>query len=320
MAPRVLGSFRNALDQLNITAPLYISQNDGTLMSAVLAEKYPVLTFSSGPTNSMRGAASLSGVSDAIVVDIGGTTTDIGMLVNGFPRESSIYAELAGIRTNIRMPDVLSIGLGGGSIVVANGDIRIGPQSVGYRITEQARVFGGDVLTASDIAVAAGYALIGESSRLGDLDKSLVDNGVDLIHTMIEENIDRMKISADPVPLVLVGGGAILVGRDIAGISELLVPEHAAVANAIGASIAQVGGEVDRVYSYEELGRDTALADAKSLAIEAAVEAGAATGTVEIVEIEEIPLAYIPGHRVRLRVKAAGALAAISNRPSTTDA
>ena len=51
--------------------------------------KYPVLTFSSGPTNSMRGAAFLSGVPNAIVVDIGGTTTDVGVIKNSFPREAS---------------------------------------------------------------------------------------------------------------------------------------------------------------------------------------------------------------------------------------
>ena len=59
--------------------------------SAEEAKKFPVLTFSSGPTNSMRGAAFLSGLSDGIVVDIGGTTTDVGVLRNGFPRESSAH-------------------------------------------------------------------------------------------------------------------------------------------------------------------------------------------------------------------------------------
>ena len=53
------------------------------------AMKHPILTFSSGPTNSMRGAMFLSGKKDAIVIDIGGTTTDIGILCNGFPREAS---------------------------------------------------------------------------------------------------------------------------------------------------------------------------------------------------------------------------------------
>ena len=59
-------------------------------MSAEFAERFPVLTLASGPTNSMRGAALLSGLSDAIVVDIGGTTSDVGALAHGFPREASI--------------------------------------------------------------------------------------------------------------------------------------------------------------------------------------------------------------------------------------
>lgn len=85
LAAKVVSSFKRALIDLNITAPFHISQNDGTLMSAEFVEKYPVLTFASGPTNSMRGAAYLSGLKDALVVDIGGTTTDVGMLVKGFP-------------------------------------------------------------------------------------------------------------------------------------------------------------------------------------------------------------------------------------------
>jgi N-methylhydantoinase A/oxoprolinase/acetone carboxylase beta subunit len=55
-------------------------------MNADHVERYPVLTFASGPTNSMRGAAYLSKREDAIVVDIGGTTSDIGVLYKGFPR------------------------------------------------------------------------------------------------------------------------------------------------------------------------------------------------------------------------------------------
>lgn len=57
--------------------------------SAEQALHLPVLTFASGPTNSMRGAAFLSGVQDAIVIDIGGTTTDVGVLKGGFPRQAS---------------------------------------------------------------------------------------------------------------------------------------------------------------------------------------------------------------------------------------
>jgi N-methylhydantoinase A/oxoprolinase/acetone carboxylase beta subunit len=66
LAQRIVGSFRAALERLGIRAPFFVSQNDGTLMSAEYVERYPVLTFASGPTNSMRGAAFLSGVKEAI--------------------------------------------------------------------------------------------------------------------------------------------------------------------------------------------------------------------------------------------------------------
>jgi N-methylhydantoinase A/oxoprolinase/acetone carboxylase beta subunit len=67
-------------------------------MSFDYAIKYPILTIACGPTNSIRGAAFLSHLKDAIIVDVGGTTTDIGILVNGFPRESLVAAEIAGQR------------------------------------------------------------------------------------------------------------------------------------------------------------------------------------------------------------------------------
>jgi N-methylhydantoinase A/oxoprolinase/acetone carboxylase beta subunit len=89
--------------------------------SAEKSSQFPVLTFSSGPTNSMRGAAHLSQNQDAIVVDIGGTTTDVGVLVAGFPRPASTRVKCGGVTTNFRMPDVFSIALGGGSIVSNEG-------------------------------------------------------------------------------------------------------------------------------------------------------------------------------------------------------
>lgn len=76
-----------------------------------------MLTFASGPTNSMRGAAFLSGVQDDIVIDIGGTTTDVGVLKGGFPRQASARVKIGGVNTNFQMPDVLSVGLGGGSVI-----------------------------------------------------------------------------------------------------------------------------------------------------------------------------------------------------------
>ena len=134
LALKTVQGFKQALSDLDITCPFYISQNDGTLMNADFAADYPVLTFASGPTNSMRGAAFLSGLKDAVVIDVGGTTADIGVLQQGFPRVAAMAVDIGGVRTNFRMPDTLSIGLGGGSIVTQK-PLKVGPQSVGYELT-----------------------------------------------------------------------------------------------------------------------------------------------------------------------------------------
>src|SRR4029453_7187665 len=135
----------NALAASGIAAPLYLTQNTGTVMLATEAEAYPVYTFASGPTNSMRGAAFLSKRDEAIVVDVGGTTSDIGSLQRGFPREANNVVDVGGVRTLFRMPDLLSFGLGGGSLVADDG-VRVGPRSVGYRLVDESRVFGGTTL------------------------------------------------------------------------------------------------------------------------------------------------------------------------------
>ena len=320
LSRQVVGSFRAALADHGIDAPFYISQNDGSLMSAEAVEQYPVLTFASGPTNSMRGAAYLSDAKDAVVVDVGGTTTDIGVLSNGFPRESAIASDVGGVRTNFRMPDIIALGLGGGSLIHQGDSLTVGPESVGFRLTEQALVLGGKTLTATDIAVAANQADIGDRARLDGLASGVVEAALDAIHEKIEVGVDRMKMSADPVPLILVGGGAILVSRPIAGTDRVITPEHASVANAIGAAIAQIGGEIDRIFSYEQLGREKALEIAGDEAKKKAVEAGADPDTVEVVELDELPLTYMPGGAVRLRAKAVGELRPASGTAPPGDA
>jgi N-methylhydantoinase A/oxoprolinase/acetone carboxylase beta subunit len=307
LASDTVAAFRRAIKELGITAPLYLTQNDGTLMSADFAEQYPVLTFASGPTNSMRGAAFLSDLKDAMVVDIGGTTSDVGALTHGFPREASVAVDIGGVRTNFRMPDVYSFGVGGGSLIREN-PLRVGPQSVGYRITEMALVFGGDTLTASDVAVAAGVAEMGDPARVAHLDKQLVTTAVERIQEMVETAVDRMKTSAEAIPVIIVGGGSVLVSRTVAGASEMVKPNHFEAANAVGAAIAQISGEVDRVYALEKRSRNDALDEAKAEATAKAIEAGADGNTVQIVDVEDVPLAYLPGNATRIRVKAVGDL------------
>ena len=309
LADHISGALQEAVHAAGITAPLYISQNDGTLMSVEYCRQYPVATFASGPTNSMRGAAFLSGQADCIVVDVGGTTTDIGALQRGFPREASVTVDVGGVRTNFRMPDVVSIGLGGGSLVnQSKSSLGIGPRSVGYEIGRRALVFGGESLTATDLAVAAGMCDIGDPELVQGLDPALVATGVLLIRQKVEDVIDRVKTSAEPLPVVVVGGGSVLLPDRLAGASVVIKPDHFAVANAIGAAIGQVGGEVDRIVSLANMTREEALKSARQEAIDKAVAAGADGSTVEVVEVEEVPLAYLPSSAVRIRMKAVGDL------------
>jgi N-methylhydantoinase A/oxoprolinase/acetone carboxylase beta subunit len=219
-----------------------------------------------------------------------------------------VAVEVGGVRTNFRMPDVFSIGLGGGSRVVdAAGGVKVGPVSVGYRIVKEALIFGGDVLTTTDIVVAAGRTQLGDPGKVGHLKPDLIQRTQARIMAMLDDCVERSRLSPDPMPVIVVGGGSILVAGPIAGL-ELIMPDHYAVANAVGAAIAQVSGEVDRVYSLAEIGRDQALADARNRAIEAAVAAGALRSSIEIVDVEDVPLAYLPGNATRVRVKAVGEL------------
>jgi hypothetical protein len=89
---------------------------------------------------------------------------------------------------------------------------------------------------------------------------------------MIEEGVDRMKTEAGDAPLIAVGGGSFLVPPRLAGVSEVLNVPHQAVANAVGAAIAQVSGEVDQI--FQDLPRDEAIARARRLAEDKAVVAG----------------------------------------------
>jgi N-methylhydantoinase A/oxoprolinase/acetone carboxylase beta subunit len=204
------------------------------------------------------------------------------------------------------MPDLLPIGLGGGTIIDPESG-KIGPRSVGYRILTDARVFGGNTLTTSDVAVAAGMIEMGDRDRVKDLDPAFVEASLARIRDMVTDSFDQMKTSAEDVPLIAVGGGAFLIPDRIAGASEVLRVENAGVANALGAAMAQVSGEVDQVFSG--ISRDEALATAEAEAQNAAVASGAGRESLKTLEVEDIPIAYLPGGARRVRVRVIGDIA-----------
>ena len=307
LANDIVDGLTEAVRTQGIGAPIFLSQNDGTLMDDEYVRKYPVATFASGPTNSMRGAAATSGLSNCAVIDVGGTTADIGLLINGFPRETSNEVSVAGVRTNFRMPDVLSLGIGGGSIVNPETG-EVGPESVGFRLTEEALVFGGSTLTATDIAVSAGRAKIGDPSKVAHLDPLFVQRVLDRIAERVSEAVDRMRTSPEPIPVVVVGGGSVLVPEELPMFGRVHRPKNYAVANAIGASIAQVSGEIDGVYSVAPGAREETVAAVRVEATDKAIAAGANPDTVSIIDFDEVPIPYLPGNATRIRAKAVGDL------------
>lgn len=312
VAERFTSGFAQSLQDEGVTnADIYLSQNDGTLMTMEYARRYPILTIACGPTNSIRGASYLSKLQNAIVIDVGGTTTDLGVIQNGFPRESSVAVTIGGVRTNFRMPDVVSIGLGGGSIVRerADGTVTVGPDSVGYEITEKALVFGGDICTATDIAVRLGMTSLGDPSRAAHLDEDFAQKAMAAITELVEDSVDAMKVSGGDADIILVGGGSIILPEHLNGAGTVIKPAIGGVANAIGSAISKVSGNYEKLVDYLVTPREKALEEAKVEAAELAVSAGAVRETVEIIDVEDVPLQYYPGNTNRVKIKAAGDLA-----------
>ncbi len=308
LSAKTVQAFTKALAQVGLTCPYYITQNDGTLMNRDFVQAYPVLTFASGPTNSMRGASFLSGESDAIVVDIGGTTTDVGALVKGFPRQASTTVDVGGVRTNFRMPDVYSIALGGGTIVAGEGDaMTVGPRSTGYRILKEALVFGGETLTATDVVTGLGLADVGDASKVAGVNMTRLETAKAKIDEMVHNAVERMRVSPDPIPILAVGGGSILM-PDMMGDLKVIRPNHYSVANAVGAAIGQISGEVDRIFSLASTTREAALAEARTEATNKAIAAGARPDSIELLDQEDVPLAYLPGGATRIRLKVVGSM------------
>jgi N-methylhydantoinase A/oxoprolinase/acetone carboxylase beta subunit len=319
VAERTADSFLSAMQQRNVDATLYFAKNDGTLMNILEATRHPLFMIASGPANSVRGAAHLSGVKNGIVIDVGGTTTDVGVIRDGFPRESTTATEIGGVNANFHLPDIVSLAIGGGSVVDDGNRDRgrpspiVGPESVGRELEERSRVFGGDVLTATDIEAAAGTVSIGHETL--DVSPTVISDVRDYIRKQITAAVTKLRTGPDPVPAVVVGGGSFLIPDDIDGITDIYRPDYYDTANAVGVATAQVSGRSDRLYDLDDQPRDEAFALARQRAIDDAVKNGVARETVTVLSIDEIPLTYLSGDIVRIKVDVAGDLRRDHRKP-----
>lgn len=280
----------------------------------------------------MRGAAYLAGLAlnsnttnqsgqGAIVVDMGGTTTDVGVLLpSGLPRPAATYVSVGGVNVNFALPHLHSIGLGGGSIVqISDGQITVGPSSVGSEL-QRSLVFGGTTATATDIAVASGRANIDAvpsvPESVAGLDRIFINATLARVKVMLEQAVDAVKTSTQPLPILLTGGGSILAPDIIEGASEVIRPPFFIVANAVGAACSGVGVTVDVIHSTSEKSVAEVAEEVKRLAIKRAVEQGAVPDSVYIAQVDAIPIPYLD-NRVRSIVTAIGELD-LSNTTSKT--
>ena len=307
-ADRVTNALIESSKKLGIQCPVYVSQNNGTLIDLERVRQFPALTFASGPTNSIRGAWALTGLADAIVIDVGGTTSDIGVLKNGFPRQSNLVIDVGGARTNFRMPDVIAIGLGGGSLIGPGGGT-CGPQSVARELRQKALCFGGSVMTLTDIAVSQGRLTISDTSQFKPVEAELCEAVDSLIVERLAAAVDLMKPGGAILPVILLGGGAPLIPGDTLAGCPIVRPDNADVANAIGASIAQVSGEAEGMRIAGADSREIVIETLTAIASEKALAAGADSVTINIVNIEEVDIPYMATDTSRIRVSVVGDLA-----------
>ena len=209
------------------------------------------------------------------------------------------------MRTNFRMPDVITLALGGGTIVGPGA--ALGPRSVGYRIHDEALVFGGTTPTLTDAAVWAGRAAFGERAAT-EPHAALLEAALAELDRQLADAVDQMKTARADVTLIAVGGGSVLMPEALPGVGEIIIAPHHGVANAVGAATASAGGEVDAVIATDG-DRPAQIEALKREACERAVQAGARPDLVEVVEVDEIPFTYMFSPTARVRVRAAGPIA-----------
>ena len=133
MIDRLVAACERHLEAVGITAPLMVVRGDGALISAAMVRERPIETILSGPAASIVGARWLTGASDALVSDIGGTTTDVALLRNGLPEIDPEGARVGGLRTMVEAVAMRTSGLGGDSEVHVlatglTGGLRLGPR------------------------------------------------------------------------------------------------------------------------------------------------------------------------------------------------
>lgn len=263
---KFLNSVKRCLKEFKLSPQLNILKADGGTMPYNTAKRIPVESIFSGPAASVMGIFGLCDITeDAIVLDVGGTTTDIGVFADGVPLIEPENVRLKERPTLVRAMKVKSIGLGGDSAVrVKGGNIEIGPKRLGPCMAK-----GGDVPAFLDAlncisdetygdrdASFKGMRKINEDlkSSSEDTPNRIVEQGCEILKKEVFEFIEEINErpiytieellkfrKIEPKKIYLMGGPANILKKYVEKVFGLpvIVPEHFGVANAIGAAIAR---------------------------------------------------------------------------------
>lgn len=208
----------NALGSKGITAPVFILKGDGGTINLEASRRLCVHTILSGPAASIMGEITLTGEHPAAaLIDIGGTTTDIAIMLNGSPVFERSGAEISGYKTSVRALFSRSIGIGGDSAVkVENGVLQIGPHREGPAV-----IFGGNTPTPTDAAAALGKVPCADPKIAKEALKPLADSLNVTIKKTAELIIEETAQSiADAIKKIVVS----LSNRPVYTVKEVLEP------------------------------------------------------------------------------------------------
>lgn len=306
-------------------ASIFLSHNDGTLEPIGLFtedhehQQKPILTLNAGPTNSMRGAARLAKAlnkHNLIVADVGGTSTDVGVIRNDAPIEENAQFTIAGVPLNLPNIRTQSIGLGGGSIIKHNhgANISIGPESVSNRLMQEAINFGGNMLTATDIAIFKNRLKLTKDKIACPYSEEQIEQIDNMLHDKFARIITEVWSSSQDKPdtLMLVGGGSYLFDRNkllrlLTGkINEIIIPDNATVANALGAAEGEICGIHREVFDYQNISREEAHKQVVAAATAKAIKGGAETESIKIKFKSEEEIQYVTGTPTVITMKVSG--------------
>lgn len=267
----LLQEIQTKLAELNLSCPVYILKADGGTLPLAIAARYPLESIYSGPAASVLGALAAAGPgATAVMLDIGGTTTDLGLIIQGVPLMAEKGAQVNGYPLSVRSLAVSSLALGGDTAVaVEDGRVMLREK------TGAALCLGGPELTVTDILVSLGLSEIGDIDTAlaavkrqealhtlppGRLAQGTLQIFLDAIARRLEEMYLRWEEEpayrvwqllqpryARPRAIVCIGGPAQALGKLLAQEKgwDVLIPEHADVANAIGAALAKTTLRLD---------------------------------------------------------------------------